>query len=114
MTRVGGLPWLPKSVRWPTVSRRPATFLCQFDFRDSRDLVGDLPGDLLLVFVADERAIYDGVKRMRFVWASADDIDVVTEADVPEGVPSFDFVSAWGREVSDCRGSQCLGPSLRD
>ena len=44
----GGDPRLPADVEWPTINKRPAVYLAQFCFRDSIDLVGDLPGDVLL------------------------------------------------------------------
>jgi hypothetical protein len=76
--------------------------LCQFDFRDSKDLLGQLaaatlPGDLLLVFVAGEdSALTADEEELRFLWASADEKEVYTEDDVPAGAQSFEFVTAWG------------------
>ena len=102
LTRVGGVPWLPKTTPWPTFGNKVATFLCQFDFRDSKDLHGQLageslPGDLLLVFVAGEHSALAGdEEEMQFVWVSADEIEVYTQDDVPEATQSFDFVTAWG------------------
>ncbi|MEM6673876.1 MAG: DUF1963 domain-containing protein [Planctomycetota bacterium] len=57
MTRIGGTPWLPKGAAWPHLDGVPLGFLCQFNFEDSRDLVGDLPGDVLLVFVVDPETL---------------------------------------------------------
>lgn len=97
LTRVGGIPWLPKTTSWPSIKGIVPSFLCQFDFRDSRDLVGALPGDLLLVFVANEDAVHQGdAKKMRFLWVSADETDVVEPADVPSPTHPFDHVCAWG------------------
>lgn len=102
LTRVGGMPWLPKETPWPIIDGAVATFLCQFDFRDSRDLHGqraggELPGDLLLVFVAGEHsAMYGDEEQMRFVWVSAEEADVVSAADIPEPTHPFEFVTAWG------------------
>jgi hypothetical protein len=102
LTRVGGVPWLPKRMRWPVIRGVVTTFLCQFDFRDSRDLKGQraadpLPGDLLLVFVADEySALSANNKKMRFLWVSAEETDVISAADVPTPTSPFDFVTAWG------------------
>jgi hypothetical protein len=102
LTRVGGVPWLPRRTPWPAIDDVVTTFLCQFDLRDSRDLIGqrvsgDLPGDLLLVFVADESAPLTGdAQEMRFVWVSAEETDIVTAADVPKPTHQFDFVTAWG------------------
>lgn len=97
LTRIGGTPWLSKSTPWPTINGVVTSFLCQFDFRDSRDLVGNLPGDLLLVFVADEYAVHRGeVEKMRFVWVSADETEIVGFADVPMPTHPFEHVQAWG------------------
>lgn len=102
LTRVGGVPWLPKSTPWPTFGNTVATFLCQFDFRDSKDLHGQLagkslPGDLLLVFVAGKHSALTGDEaELQFVWVSADENEVYTQDDVPAGARSFDFVRAWG------------------
>lgn len=97
LTRVGGVPWLPKRVKWPRIGDVVPSFLCQFDFRDSFDLVGELPGDLLLVFVADKNsALYGDVDRMRFLWVSAAETDVIEETDIPQATHPFDFVQTWG------------------
>lgn len=102
LTRVGGVPWLPKRTPWPVVGDVVTNFLCQFDFRDSRDFTGQrasrpLPGDLLLVFVAGEEGMLWGNERdMRFAWASADETEVYSAADVPEPTRPFEFVTAWG------------------
>lgn len=51
-TKVGGLPYLHRSDRWPTDSNHTALpFVAQMDFRDSMDIVEEvLPGELLLIF----------------------------------------------------------------
>lgn len=102
LTRVGGVPWLPKRMPWPTIGKTVTTFLCQFDFRDSKDLTGQLageslPGDLLLVFVAGEHsALMADQRELRFVWVSAEETDVYTRDDVPAATKPFNFVTAWG------------------
>ena len=54
-TKVGGLPYWPEDRPWPVNVLRgePCLFLAQFNFADSRDLFPDLPGDVLLLFLAD-------------------------------------------------------------
>ncbi len=102
MTRVGGVPWLPKRIEWPTINGVVPSFLCQFNFQDSKDLLGQrvsgaLPGDILLVFVADEdSASCCEEEEMRFLWVSADEDDVIGESDVPSPTNPFEFVQAWG------------------
>jgi len=97
LTRVGGVPFLPRRAAWPRIRGTDATFFCQFDFRDSRDLVGDLPGDLLLVFVEDveETPLMGDRAGMHFEWVSADERDVVSADDMPRGV-RWPFVKTWG------------------
>lgn len=95
LTRVGGVPWLPKRIPWPVIDGVVLSFLCQFDFRDSLDLVGELPGDLLLVFVADENTcLRSDIGRMRFVWVTAAETDVIETA--PKPTRPFKHVCAWG------------------
>ena len=60
MTRLGGVPYLPKDAAWPEHEGEPMTFVAQFAFHDSHDLVGALPGDVLLVFAAAEWSLMDG------------------------------------------------------
>ncbi len=55
-TKVGGLPYRPRSIPWPQgPDGTPMVFLCQFAFHDSSDLFGarSLPGDVLLVFAPE-------------------------------------------------------------
>ena len=57
VTKVAGLPYRAAGVPWPlTDDGRPMTFLAQFCFDESRDLVGGLPGDVLLIFAEDRQA----------------------------------------------------------
>lgn len=59
-TKVGGLPYRAKGSPWPVAQDGTEyTFICQFNFRASADLISDLPGDILLVF-AKEAIIVDG------------------------------------------------------
>ncbi|GMU80710.1 MAG: hypothetical protein AMXMBFR47_05810 [Planctomycetota bacterium] len=51
MTKVGGLPYWPVDRPWPRNGDDPLRFLAQFNFADSTDLVGELPGAVLAVFV---------------------------------------------------------------
>jgi hypothetical protein len=102
LTRIGGVPWLPKHQPWPDIDGVIPVFLCQFNFQDSKDLIGQrvaekLPGDILLVFVADENsAMSNELKEMRFVWVSAEDKEVIDQSDVPAPTNPFEFVKAWG------------------
>lgn len=52
ITKIGGLPYMRKDCPWPISKEtgRPLSFICQFRFSESVDIVGELPGDVLLVF----------------------------------------------------------------
>jgi uncharacterized protein YwqG len=50
-TKFGGLPYYESSRLWPAPMGEPLAFIAQISFADSHDLVPDLPGDILLVFV---------------------------------------------------------------
>jgi hypothetical protein len=59
------------------------TFCCQINFADSKDLTGDLPGDVLLVF-ADMN--YEGSypELMSFHWRNLAESDLVKPDDAPD------------------------------
>lgn len=66
VTKIGGLPYRPAKTPWPVGKDGvPMSFLAQINFADSRDITGDLPGDVLLVFTPDS----DGyVEILHFEW----------------------------------------------
>ena len=53
LTKIGGLPYLPKELPYPTdANGQPYIFVAQICFVDSKDIVPlSLPGDVLLIFV---------------------------------------------------------------
>jgi hypothetical protein len=54
VTKVGGVPFRPANKLWPEHDGRKMTFLAQFCFSDSLDLVSfPLPGNLLEIFFTD-------------------------------------------------------------
>ena len=70
VTKVGGVPYRPRAKPWPETSDgKPMTFLAQFRFAESKDIVGDLPGDILLVFAADlDFYEYEDEEQLKFEW----------------------------------------------
>jgi hypothetical protein len=50
VTKLGGVPYLPTAMPWPERDGTVGDFYAQLVFADSRDLVPELPGDVLLVF----------------------------------------------------------------
>ncbi len=78
ITRLGGLPYLPADEPWPVHMDCPGSFLGQIDFRDSRDLIGETAGDVLMVFQFLD--LYDTLdcklwerECFRGVWTTVDD-----------------------------------------
>ena len=66
-TKIGGLPYRPARMEWPTsLDGTPMSFLAQIDFADSTDLVGELPGDVLLVFTPDTEGCC--IETLHFEW----------------------------------------------
>jgi hypothetical protein len=56
VTQIGGVPYRDRSRPWPrTPDGEPIPFLAQFDFSESRDIVGDVPADMLLIFGRPEQ-----------------------------------------------------------
>jgi hypothetical protein len=87
VTKLGGLPFRPHGVPWPTASSGdPMLFLAQFNFASSRDLYPDLPGDLLLVFA-------DGgefVESIQFEWQPLGTPDLISAEEIPSHPDAFD------------------------
>lgn len=53
-TKIGGVPYWPASEAWPTFARRePYTFVAQFCFADSKDILPKLPGDILSILAVE-------------------------------------------------------------
>lgn len=84
ITKLGGLPYWPADRPWPTSSSgEPLIFVAQVCFADSRDIVADLPGDVLLIFAHPiwER-LWDGRHQgdeslMQFAWMPLGETELV-------------------------------------
>lgn len=84
VTKIGGLPYRPRGLPWPKDAYgRPFTFLCQFRLAESRDIVGETPGDVLLVFAESE-----GCNPCFFEWHPLGIEDLAAA----EEVPSTDWI----------------------
>lgn len=95
VTKIGGLPYRPSSAPWPRTRRGDAlTFLGQICFADSKDLVGELPGEVLLVFCRSQEEIDDS---LQFEWQPFGLTGLVTVAEIPQ-LP-------W--TISPCYGNLC-------
>jgi hypothetical protein len=65
VTKIGGVPYWPANKTWPHVKAtgQPLTFVAQFCFADSTDILPTLPGDILSVF-----AIGDDYSTVWMTW----------------------------------------------
>jgi hypothetical protein len=94
-TKIGGLPYRPASARWPCdPSGRPLAFMAQFNFTNSVDIVGELPGDLLLVF-GDDRDWY--FETLRLEWRDLGLQGLIQSSQVPSESIT----------VAPCFGNRC-------
>jgi hypothetical protein len=83
-TKVSGLPYWPKNRDWPEADEGgPCQFLAQFNFSDSRELVPDLPGEILLIFVPldNEDWLWED-ELIRFEWLD------INSGGLMEGLPA--------------------------
>lgn len=87
-TRMGGVPFLPRDAAWPHHEGREMTFVAQFAFHDSRDLVGKLPGDVLLVFAAEESSLLHG-EGLYTQWVADSEIPIEAAECPPPAWPFF-------------------------
>jgi hypothetical protein len=81
-SKIGGTPYRPAKTPWPMrKDGKPMSFLAQINFADSRDLTGDLPGDLLLVFTPDA----DGyAETLHFEWQPLGLTELIPADAIPE------------------------------
>lgn len=105
VTKIGGVPYRPSDSPWPLSPRtgQPLTFLAQFRFTESTDLVGPLPADVLLMFFED----FDDVSAFHFEWheLGIPESQLVTAESVPDS----------SRQVPVCHGIRCrYGDSINE
>ena len=89
VTKVGGAPYRPAGKPWPTKDGATYTFLAQFDFSTSRDIIGPTPDDILSVFTLESD--FDD---LYFEWYSKGISDLIDPTSVPE--PCFQFITCYG------------------
>jgi hypothetical protein len=118
VTKIGGLPYRPKSALWPVrPSGQPMVFLAQFCFADSTDLVGPLPGAVLVIFARDEEAFvadfHDEEPAFRFEWYPLGLEELVSAAEVPASswklLPCYARVEREAEEADGIEGSKIGG-----
>lgn len=91
ITKIGGLPYRASTQEWLySKSGRPLTFIAQVCFADSKELIGTLPGDILLIFGETGKygVDWDDDEQSSFVfeWVSIGDFALVGDSDIPETV----------------------------
>jgi hypothetical protein len=84
-SRIGGLPYRPRGLPWPMdATGRPAEFVCQIDFSDSRSLLPSLPDEIMLLFASEEGV---GDEPFTLEWYPRAMTNLVGVGDLPR----FDF-----------------------
>jgi hypothetical protein len=101
-TKIGGLPYRSRKLEWPSASTgRPLSLIAQFNFVDSLDIVGELPGDLLLVFGDNP----DGpIEPLHMEWQTIGVKDLVRPSDIPSDCA----------RIAPCFGNRCRMLSYPD
>jgi hypothetical protein len=94
-TKIGGLPYRPADEPWPcSADGRSLALIAQFHFTNSRDIVGETPGDLLLVFGDDS----DGfISSFHFEWQDLGIRNLITPAELPRD----------SMQIAPCFGNRC-------
>lgn len=88
LTKLGGVPHRESAKPWPKDSSgNPYTFVAQYCFADSRDIVSDrIPADVMLVFFKDAQSVYDP-RAIHVEWSSIELDSPATADQCPS--PSF-------------------------
>jgi hypothetical protein len=97
VTKIGGLPYRPARMRWPTgEDGAPLSFVAQICFAGSKDLCGNLPGDVLLILAASHDHAISVNGELFFEWYPLGLDRLIEAKDVPQGAwpiaPCYAFV----------------------
>lgn len=102
-TKLLGAPYRPASAPWPQIGKKDAFFLAQWYFGDSKDIVKDLPGDVLLMFVdaSDFSSTLDPKpSNVHFEWQKRGILDLEKKVvRGSEGFPSVEMHAVLCRSV---------------
>lgn len=101
LTKIGGVPHRERSAPWPTgKDGKPFTFVAQFCFADSRDIVSDkIPNDVMLIFFRDSNSFAGGPEWVRLEWTPISLRDPIRKEDCP--APAFPVPELSG-EIHRC------------
>lgn len=87
LTKLGGVPHRESTRPWPTAEGKPYTFVAQFCFADSRDIVSRrIPDDVMLIFFKDSESLFDP-NEVHIEWSSIELQSPLSADDCPP--PSF-------------------------
>ncbi len=87
LTKLGGTPHRESTKPWPNHNGEPFTFVAQFCFADSREIVSKkIPGDVMLVFFKNADALYED-DSIHVEWSSMQLDSPMTADECPR--PSF-------------------------
>ena len=87
LTKLGGTPHRESTKPWPSDNGKPFTFVAQFCFADSREIVSkNIPGDVMLIFFKDEDGLY-GENSVHVEWSALELESPITGEQCPP--PSF-------------------------
>ena len=101
VTKVDGLPYRPRALPWPRArDALPMTFVAQFRFVESRDIVREVPGDLMLVFMHEQLPLVDDPDAIRIEWFDQGLTDLVTLEETPP--PAWVFPTCYGVRHRTC------------
>lgn len=87
VTKLGGIPHMKRTSPWPQ-SRpgSPLLFIGQINFSDSLDIVGELPGEILLIFAESRHCDPDSIQ---LFWSRPGNEELIRPEDVPPQPDSF-------------------------
>ena len=95
VTKIGGLPYRPAEKPWPrTHDGIDYTFIAQFNFSHSHDIVGSTPGEVLLLFAKDNVMANNDSESLIWEWQPANLNCLITHQEIPQ--PSWEFVTCYG------------------
>lgn len=88
VTKMGGVPYRPAGLNWPRSEKTGHNYgmVAQFRFTESKDILPEIPGDILLCFFEDTIAYRynDFGERPVFEWYPLGLTDLIAPEDVPE------------------------------
>lgn len=72
LTKIGGVPHKEKDSQWPCdQDGNPYTFIAQFCFLDSREIVSEkVPNDIMLIFFKDAESFFGKPQDVHIEWSS--------------------------------------------